>query len=343
MAGPAASWDFPRSTDASRHLLETGEAHGIDAAKCLAGTGLTAAQLYDPATEVQAQQELAIVRNLLRHVDDPAGLGIETGMRYTLASTGILGYLFLTSPTVRDAVTIGVRFATLSSVFLDISVHESDEELVLELDASQIPSDVRRFLLDRDLAAIAHIAPLLIDAERAAAGVKVEMRESGFPLDLVLAGGLPFAVEDGAQRTAITIPRELLDQPMPAADAETAAMCVAQCEEMLDRRRHRGGFSALLRARLLKDPAQLPSMAAVARELAVTERTLHRRLAAEKTSYRLLVEEVREALAVELLGNDLTVEQVARRLGYSETAAFTHAFIRWRGHPPSRLKHHWLV
>ena len=81
----------------------------------------------------------------------------------------------------------------------------------------------------------------------------------------------------------------------------------------------------------------MPSMGQVARELAVAERTLHRQLAAEHTSFRALVDEVRETLAVELLGNNLTVEEVARRLGYSETAAFTHAFKRWRGHPPSRL------
>jgi len=85
----------------------------------------------------------------------------------------------------------------------------------------------------------------------------------------------------------------------------------------------------------VRNPSQMPPMATVAREYAVAERTLHRRLAAANTSYRALVDEIRETLAVELLGNNLTVEEVARHLGYSETAAFTHAFTRWRGHPPS--------
>lgn len=337
MAGSPVGWDHPRSADASRHLLETGEAHGIDASKCLAGTGLIAAQLTDPTTEVQAQQELTIVRNLLSHVDDPTGLGIETGLRYNLASTGILGYAFLTSPTVRDAVTIGLRFAALSSIFLEVSVYETGEELVMEFDAGQIPSDVSRFLLDRDLAAMARVAPLLIGMAESAAQIRIELQDAGYLVEVLDATGLSFIVEDGAPRTAIAVPRELLDQPMAAADPDTAAVCIAQCEELLDRRRHRRGFAAQLRARLIKDPAQIPSMTAMAREFAVTERTLHRRLSAENTTYRVLVDEIREALAVELLGNDLTVEEVARRLGYSETAAFTHAFIRWRGHPPSHL------
>ncbi|WP_067972060.1 AraC family transcriptional regulator [Mycolicibacter icosiumassiliensis] len=337
MTSATANWDFPRSGVASRQLLDTAEAHGIEAATILAGTGLTVAQLADPAAEVQAHQELAIVRNLLRHVDDPTGLGIETGQRYSLASTGILGYAFLTSPTVRDAVTIARRFATLSSIFLDVSISESEAELAIVFDASQIPPDVRRFLLERDLAAIARVAPFLVGVKNSAAQVKLELQEADFPVELLAATGLSFVAEDGAPRTAITIPRELLNQPMAAADRETAAICVAQCEELLERRRHRSGFSAQLRARLLQDPAQIPSMAAIAREFAVTERTVHRRLAAEGSTFRALVDEVREALAVELLGNGLTVEEVARRLGYSETAAFSHAFTRWRGHPPSRL------
>jgi hypothetical protein len=105
----AASWDFPRTPVASRHLLDTAEAHGIDPTACLAGTGLTTTDLAEPNLEIQAGQELAIVRNLLAHVHEPSGLGIEAGLRYTLANTGILGYALLSSPTMRDALTVAVR------------------------------------------------------------------------------------------------------------------------------------------------------------------------------------------------------------------------------------------
>lgn len=332
-----ASWDFPRTPVASRHLLDTAEAHGIHSTACLAGTGLTTTDLADPALEVEAGQELAIVRNLLAHIDEPSGLGIETGLRYTLANTGILGYALLSSPTMRDALTLAARYITLSSSFHDIAIRESEAGAMLELDASEIPDDVREFLLERDLAAIAHVAPLLIGSMPSAAPVSIELQTTDFPLDLE-ATGLNLTISTGAPRTAITLPAELLDEPMAAADPDTAAMCIQQCEELLERRTHRGGLSAAIRARLIKDPAHMPPMAAVAAEHAVTERTLHRRLAAENTNYRGLLDEVRETLAVELLGNNLTVEEVAQRLGYAETAAFTHAFIRWRGHPPSHQR-----
>jgi AraC-like DNA-binding protein len=80
----------------------------------------------------------------------------------------------------------------------------------------------------------------------------------------------------------------------------------------------------------------MPSMPEIADELHTTTRALHRRLAAENTSYRKLVEEIRDTIASALLAGGLTVQQVASRLGYSEPASFTHAYTRWHGVPPSR-------
>lgn len=67
----------------------------------------------------------------------------------------------------------------------------------------------------------------------------------------------------------------------------------------------------------------------------IGQRTLHCRLAREGSSRRALLDEVRETLAKELLRNGLSVKEVSDRLGYSEPAAFTHAYTRWHGVPPS--------
>lgn len=65
-------------------------------------------------------------------------------------------------------------------------------------------------------------------------------------------------------------------------------------------------------------------------------RTLRRRLAGEGVAYEGLVDEVRSTLAEELLKvTSLSLEEVAQRLGYSEPPAFTRAFRRWHGMPPS--------
>ena len=68
-------------------------------------------------------------------------------------------------------------------------------------------------------------------------------------------------------------------------------------------------------------------------------RTLRRRLDAEQTSYRKILAEVRMHLAINYLRKtDMTNEEVAARLGYSDAADFRHAFMRWTDRRPSEVR-----
>jgi AraC-like DNA-binding protein len=91
-----------------------------------------------------------------------------------------------------------------------------------------------------------------------------------------------------------------------------------------------------VRTKLFRDSGLFPTLPDVAAELDMHPRTLRRRLSDEGTSFRALRNEARSTVAVDLLCNvGLTVEQVSRRPGYTDTSTFTHAFKRWHGTPPS--------
>lgn len=329
-------WDIPRPAATTGHLIDAARQHGIAVADCLAGTDLSWVELQNAATEVQAGQELAILRNILARVDDPHGFARDVGLRYNFTNMGILGYALLASPTWGDAVNVACRFAMLSSSFLRIIRRDTEAGADLEFDDSHVPADVRQFMVERDLFALINMAPLLIGQMESSVPIKAELPGIDIPPERLNFAGLRVEIDTSAQRSALTIPHEVLRRAMPAADAAAAQMCEQQCEELLESRRQRRGMAAIVRTRLVRQPGKLPSMADIAEELNITERTLHRRLAAERTSYRALVDEVRFTLAVALLESGLTVEQTGRQLGYSETAAFTRAFIRWTDVPPSK-------
>jgi len=125
----------------------------------------------------------------------------------------------------------------------------------------------------------------------------------------------------------------------PQANAITAQVCENHCRDLLHGRRSREGIAGKVRGHLLFDPSRCATEQQVASFLRSTPRTLQRRLAAEGTSFRALLEEVRAALAVELLKKQrLTVEVVADRLGYSESSAFVRAFKRWQGTCPAAYR-----
>jgi AraC-like DNA-binding protein len=72
-------------------------------------------------------------------------------------------------------------------------------------------------------------------------------------------------------------------------------------------------------------------------------RTFKPRLADEDTRYRSLLDDELSRRALELLPSELTLAQIASRLGYTTTGAFERAFRRWTGLTPAayRRAHGW--
>ena len=82
-----------------------------------------------------------------------------------------------------------------------------------------------------------------------------------------------------------------------------------------------------------------PSLAEVAAQLRLSPRTLVRRLEQRSTSYRALLDRHRRGRAVELLAQqNLTVAEIADRLGYQEPTNFARACRRWFGKSPRALR-----
>lgn len=328
-------------------LLELGAEHGVARTELLAGTGLAGRDLAAAGAEVTAGEELAVVRRLVAATGDPPGLGLDAGRRYHLTTYGIWGFALVSSPTLRAAVDVGSRHLALTYALTDITV-ELEEQLVrVVLEDAHLPAGVRRFVVERDAVALR-----TLQAELLAPDVPVRAVRLRADAPAAGAAGADAAdhdetfgttVEFGADRNEVVLAAVPLDEPLPRADARTAALAEAQCAELLERRRQRVGVAGEVRQRLLRDPADPPSMAAIAAERHVTERTLRRQLTREGTGYRHLLDEVREALAHELLVvAGLGVEPTANRLGFAEPASFVHAFRRWTGRTPGAYRdaHH---
>ena len=338
---PAVTTETRRPIVAVRHLCAVASERQISASDMLAGTSVSLADLADPDGEVSDGDEIAIARNLLRLVGDSDGIGVAVGSRVNLTNLGMFGFAAMASGTLRELMSIGLRFFSLSTLHVSILLYEGPSHCEITIDATHLPYDVRRFFMERDIAAIVATVPTFVHPllARHADDVEVELAmEEEYLRPLLNTVQINRIVFD-QKRNMIRLPRGMLDERLPQADEHTLAICVAQCEQILERRSRRRGLSAAVRAELLSAPGNMPNFEDVASSMGLHPRTVRRRLAAEGTSFRALTNEVRAALAAELLSQvGLTVEEVARRLGYSETAAFNHAFSRWYGLAPTEYR-----
>jgi AraC-like DNA-binding protein len=322
-------WDFPRAVAGTCLLLRFAASHGIHPRDALTGSGLNPGDLEDPTAVVQARQELQVVRNIAAVLPDG---GLEAGRHYHATTFGILGFAFISSRTVADAMNFALRYLDLSFTFSIPRASIVHGKVVMELDDTALPEDLARFLVERDLMAIHTVIG--------------ELLPGGVPLDtLEFRFTKPSTVEQyprafgvapafGGPRNQASFDAVHLGRPLPQANAQTVAMCDAQCRDLVSRRRGRTGVAHDVRTALTRFGALSKSMPDIAAELAMSERTLRRKLDDAGTTFRALLDEVREVLAEELL-TAMPVDDVATRLGYAEASSFIHAFKRWKGVTPA--------
>lgn len=80
---------------------------------------------------------------------------------------------------------------------------------------------------------------------------------------------------------------------------------------------------------------ELPSLEVVSQSLAMTPQTLRRRLLLEGQGYQTIKDDLRRDVAIEYLARpQLTLPEIAIRLGFSEASTFHRAFKGWTGLSP---------
>lgn len=321
-------WDHPRTALGVRVMVEYAAERGCSAEAVLASSGLRPEELDRPGTSVEASQEIAVARNLVALLGDRPGAGLEVGRRFHLTTYGLFGFALLSSPRTVDMARTALSLIGLTFAFSTFTAEITpDGRYATRLCGRGVPGDVRRFLVERDLAASATLQTELFGGDTTA--IPLLSARSAFQ-----GGGadplLGVSIEFGASETALFYDRAYLAEELPQACPQTAQECIAQCERLLSERLDRRGAAAAVRARLRGLGGREDGIEAAARALHVTSRTLRRRLTAEGTSYRRIVDEVRAGLARELLdAGQVSATEAAHHLGFSDLPSFLRAQRRW--------------
>jgi len=131
-------------------------------------------------------------------------------------------------------------------------------------------------------------------------------------------------------------------RPMHAADEALSSIVRRRLDKSLaERDLHGSGpLSGRVRHIMVEHLGETTVTAeTVARALAVSRRTMSRRLADESTSFRNILDNVRREFACALLQDrSLSIGDVAFFLQYSEPAAFNRSFRRWTGRTPRAFR-----
>lgn len=148
----------------------------------------------------------------------------------------------------------------------------------------------------------------------------------------------------GQQATRNVVPSWMMELPVSTHVPEMRPIVEAQAEASLRALEQDGDQSQALVRRVSDLIAEhlakgTATVELIATQLALSTRTLNRRLADAGTSFRGLCETVRRSRAESLLTNPaVSLAEVSFMLGYHEQSTFQHAFKRWTGMTPGEFR-----
>jgi AraC-like DNA-binding protein len=262
--------------------------------------------------------------------------GLRLGRRQTLASLGPLGDLMACAPTLGVALADFASFQISNSTGSTVYAFRTPDELgfgyaIYDL-ADRASVQIHDVVLSTGCGLVSELTGGNVRPVEA-----WTMRPQ--PADarpfLSLATG---PVLFGQAQTMLFFASDAADFPLPGADPAARASALGDVEKQLEMLP--GGLSTEIRhaIRTLMVTGKY-RLADVAAFLGYHPRTLRRRLADEDDTFLALRDNVREAVARELLSlTEVPIGDISMALGFSTHSAFDRAFRRWSGLMPSEWR-----
>ena len=317
-------------------LVDTLGDLGVQATSLLSGSELTERQLRSAAALISYRQMIAVLRNALRLSPDPT-FALRAGQRMRVTSFGMYGYAAMSSPSHKAAVEFGVKYHSVMGPFASMSLMLDANDVMFAYDPilSANPRDgLYRSCVEFVFASHLTLNKDLYGPSFRFARVCVEYPAPDYADAYKRVFGCP--VEFGHPRNEVSFEEKWLNDPVPFSDPITNAMAQKICDQVFSKADHGNSIASQIHRLLVDRPGWFPRIDKIAAQLSMSPRMLHRRLKAEQTTYRELVNEIRMSVAIEYLRETrMTNEEIAARLGYSDAANFRHAFTRWTGKRPS--------
>jgi len=316
-------------TDYTRNL-------GGDPREILEVHGLDPRAIVDPDYYIQCQDIVDVFEHCSAMFNDPL-FGLQLARQQDADVYGCVTALCRAAPTVRAGITSFIDY---------LPVSHSPESMLYLLEGSETAElrwDVRPDFGMADQAnyqaAVLNLKLLrMIGGSRFVpnyVNLTVDARDKDLP-EIEATAMCPVHVR--AANNAIAFPLHLLDQPVPTANRTLFRLVSGY----LDRVR---AASRVSLAQRVEDyvrgalPSGTCSIERCAKKLGTSVRTLQSRLAECGVRFSDILERQRMELAKTYLQEgELTLDEVALRLGYSEQTSFGRAFKRWLGVTPQRFR-----
>ncbi|WP_314386141.1 AraC family transcriptional regulator [Pseudomonas brenneri] len=307
---------------------------GYDCSTLLQQLGITPELLAEPRARIAPEQFTRLLQMLWQALDDEY-LGFADGpsKRGTFA---MMCHALIHCRTLEKALQRGLLFYSLFPQGPRWRLSREGDMARLSLDDSQL-WDPDHFLSESLLVIWHRLGSWLIGQR-----IRLEQVTFSYPIpahaseyDLLFPCPLVF----NAANSSLVFHSRYLNLPLLQDERTLKHFLERSPADLLSRPDEGDSLSSQIRRLLSRDRTPWPDLEAVAQHLHISPQTLRRHLREESTNFQALKDELRRDIAIFHLGRaDLSLQEIAEQLGFSEPSAFHRAFKKWTGVTPGAYR-----
>lgn len=319
-----------------RLFAEALERLGGDMAPILAAAGIAPTVLADKEARIPSTHNRLFWRAAAEVTGDPR-IGLHVGEVLHPRAVNLFGYLLLSNETLLHGLERVARYQGILACRPLVAVRRTARGVRVGVGAAFSDLEARAvhaeymgaFLLQMlGWASETAIRPLEVHLAHAPRGPRADYER-------ILGAPVRF----GSDRSELLLEDRVLARPSRSANRLVATMLDEQAAALLASLEDASLAGRARRVLAEELDGSPPSLAEIARTLGMSSRSLQRGLAAERTSFRDVLDALRREVARDYLeGSEAPITEIAYLAGFSEVSAFSRAVSRWFGRPPARVR-----
>ena len=291
--------------------------------------------INDPSARFSLTAMDNVYQELYQQVDDPC-MGLKLASVWHPSHLASLGYAWLASSTLYTALNRLSRYVRIINDAISVSLEEEGDNLVITItsDDREIPA---HYQADSSSA-------ILITMCRANYGeelspVSVSFKHATSPCSGEYYGFFRCPVEFGAKQNQIILPLDVVNKRLTSASPQLAQINDQVMINYLADLDKEDVIQQVKAAIIDQLPSGNVNEETVSEAIYSSKRSLQRRLNEKGTTFKTILTEVRQDLALKYIHDrKLTLTEISFMLGFSEMSSFSRAFKRWTGESPKEFR-----
>lgn len=309
---------------------------GVPIKTLLEGSEISVTDLENPDRTIDEDVFLQIFRKGRALAETP-DLAVRWGLRQQPTFHGPLGLAAISSICIRDALDVICKYIPICIPKLEMRYEINDDQTNLIINSGWPDYSDREFELIAVMASFQKMVEVFLSAH-AKPSIQLSIKKPTWWTASPLSHR---SWSFDAVESKISFPTKSLEQRFSLADKGTHLQMRQMCEKSLSERLQSDSTGDKIRKILLQaGPYRKISHEQAASKIGMTKSSLYKALAAERTSFRLIREEVLAAVAARLVQEEpkTPLYEISQRLGYHDLSNFNRAFRRWHNTSPAAFR-----